>query len=57
MKAIGQNPKLCVYPDAGFCNLPDRISSTQGFVIILEGSDNTIDWGSKKIKRKVASTC
>ena len=58
MKAIGRNPKLCVYPDAGFCNLPDGVSSTQGFVIILEGSDTStvIDWGSRKIKRKVAST-
>jgi len=58
MKAIGQNPKLCVYPDAGFCNLSDGVSSTQGFVILLEGSLNStvIDWGSRKIKRKVSST-
>lgn len=26
MKAIGQIPKLCVYPDAGFCSLLDDIS-------------------------------
>ena len=58
VNAVGEDMKLCVYPDAGFCNLPDGVSSTQGFVILLEGSaDSTvIDWGSRKIKRKVSST-
>ena len=58
VKPVGQNVKLCVFPDAGFCNLSDGVSSTQGFVIILEGSKNStlLDWGSRKIKRKVSST-
>ena len=32
---IGELEKLEVYSDAGFCNLPDSMSSTQGQVILL----------------------
>ena len=58
IKDVGHNIKLQVFPDAGFCNLSDGVSSTQGFVIVITGStDSTlVDWGSRKIKRKVSST-
>ena len=29
--------KLEVYPDTGFCNLPDGVSSTQGQIVLLRG--------------------
>ena len=32
----GELEKLKVYSDAGFCNLPDGMSSTQGQVILFE---------------------
>ena len=58
LKQVGDSIKLKAYPDAGFCNLFNGTSSTQGFVIFLEGNKNTcvLDWGSIKIKRKVSST-
>ena len=55
---IGELEKLEIYSDAGFCNLPDGISSTQGQVILLRGDKHccVLDWSSVKIKRKVSST-
>ena len=55
---IGELEKLEVYSDAGFCNLPDGMSSTQGQVILLRGHKQccVLDWSSVKIKRKVSST-
>ena len=32
-RPIGEDMKLFVFADAGFCNLPDKMSSTAGFVI------------------------
>ena len=51
---IRELEKLEVYLDAGFCNLPDDISSTQGQVILLKGHKHccVLDWSSVKIKRK-----
>ena len=53
----GKPEKLEVYSDAGFCNLPDGISSTQGQVILLRGHKQccVLDWSSAKIKRKASS--
>ena len=58
LKPVGDSIKLKAYPDAGFCNLSDGTSSTQGFVIFLEGNKNTcvLDGGYNKIKIKVSST-
>ena len=55
---IGELEKQEVYSDAGFCNLPDGMSSTQGEVILLRGHKQccVVDWSSVKIKRKVSST-
>ena len=53
---IGELEKLEVYSDAGFCNLLDVMSSTQGQVILLRGQCCVLDWSSVKIKRKVSST-
>ena len=55
---IGELEKLEVYSDAGFCNLSDGLSSTQGQVILLRGHKQccVLDWSSVKIKRKVSST-
>ena len=55
---VGELEKLEVYSDAGFCNLPDGMSSTQGQVILLRGHKQccVLDWSSVKIKRKVSST-
>ena len=55
---MGKDPILHVFADAGFCNLPDGMSSTAGFVILLVGNNGhcILDWGSSKIKRKVSST-
>ena len=33
----GEDIKLHVFADDGFCNLPDKLSSTAGFVILLVG--------------------
>jgi len=57
-RPIGEGYTLHVNADAAFCNLPDKVSSTQGFIILLVGSKDRciIDWGSSKIKRKVGST-
>ena len=56
--STGGDLMLQVYADAGFCNLPDKMSSTAGFVILLVGEKGSclLDWGSSKIKRKVSST-
>lgn len=53
-----EGQSLQVFADAGFCNLPDGMSSTAGFVIFLVGENDRciLDWGSSKIKRKVSST-
>ena len=55
---IGKLEKLEVYSDAGFCFLPDGISSTQGQGILLRGHKQccVLDLSSVKIKRKVSST-
>lgn len=57
-RPVGKDMKLFVFADAGFCNLPDKMSSTAGFVISLIGEKGSciLDWGSSKIKRKVSST-
>ena len=57
-RPIGESCVLHVYADASFCNLPDGVSSTQGFIILLVGNKDRciIAWGSSKIKRKVACT-
>ena len=36
-RPTGEDIKLYVFADAGFCNLPDKMSNTAGFVIILVG--------------------
>ena len=43
---IGELEKLEVYSDAGFCNLPVGISSTQGQVILSRGDKHccVLDW-------------
>ena len=45
---IGELEKLEVYSDAGFCNLPDGMSSTEGQVILLRGHKQccVLDWSS-----------
>ena len=51
--------KIIVYGDASFGNLPDGVSSAQGCLVLLTGERacfSPLDWSSKKIKRKVAST-
>lgn len=57
-RPVGDGLSLHVFADAGFCNLPDGMSSTAGFVILLVGENDQciLDWGSSKIKRKVSST-
>ena len=57
-RPIGEQIALHVYADAGFCNLPDNVSSTAGFMIMVVGEKGNclLDWGLSKIKRKVSST-
>ena len=57
-RSVGHKYKLIVYSDAGFCNLPDGVSSTEGYIILLSGENGSclLDWASLKIKRKVSST-
>jgi hypothetical protein len=49
---------LVVFTDAGFANLPDKVSSTAGYVVFLVGVDKAcpLVWKSNKIKRIVKST-
>ena len=49
-RPVGKDPILHVFADAGFCNLPDGMSSTAGFVILLVGNNGhcILDWGLNK---------
>ena len=48
------------YGDAGFKSLPDKLSSVGGHVVLLVNEDKatacTLNWRSKKLQRKVASS-
>ena len=57
-RPIGNIIKIQVFADASHANLPDGMSSTCGYFIILEGEKGRriIDWNSTKIQRKVSST-
>ena len=51
--------KIISHSDAGFHNLPDKISSGRGHIIFLEGDDGRaapLGWTSNKVKRVVGST-
>ena len=51
--------KMEVFCDASWGNLPDGVSSAEGYVIFLTGQDQKccpLAWTSNKIKRKVSST-
>ena len=51
---------LCGHSDAGIKSMPDKVTSVSGHVIMLCNSIRNIccmlNWKSKKIKRKVASS-
>ena len=56
---ISGKPKIISHSDAGFHNLPDKISSGRGHIIFLEGNDGRtapLGWLSNKVKRVVGST-
>jgi hypothetical protein len=50
--------RLVVFTDAAFANLPDKVSSTAGYVVFLVGENKAcpLVWKSNKIKRVVKST-
>ena len=51
--------KMEVFCDASWGNLPDGVSSAEGYVIFLTGQNQKccpLAWTSNKIKRKVSST-
>ena len=51
--------KLVVFTDAAFANLPDKVSSTSSYVILLVDEHYKccpLEWRSKKIKRVVKSS-
>ena len=51
--------KIVAFTDASYANLPDGVSSTGGYVILLvrlNNHANPLSWSSNKIKRVVKST-
>ena len=62
---LGKSNKLVLYSDASFANLPDKVSSCMGYVILLvedvkyskaEYKCCFISWKSNKIRRICRST-
>ena len=54
-----QKWKLILYSDASYANLPDKTSSTLGYIIWLVGDNNRccpLSWRANKIKRICRST-
>ena len=57
---VFENLQLIVYADASFANLPDGVSSTAAYLVLLKSKNSSnccvIDWCSTKIKRIVDNT-